>query len=224
MKKAVKNIIHYVTGLMTRTDFQIRGRQERRVQEEAMPQTNLEQKHIDNLVVLTDRAALLTHMPVGGVCAELGVNRGDFSKLIYSSTHPAEMHLVDSWSSGRYHDGLRGEVELKFKEEMQQKKVMIHHGLSIEVIPRFPENFFDWVYIDTAHDYQTTKEELSLLKSKIKKDGYIAGHDYSMGNWADGQRYGVMEAVHEFCMEENWRLRYLTINLPESPSFAITAI
>ncbi|RYG52392.1 MAG: class I SAM-dependent methyltransferase [Chitinophagaceae bacterium] len=224
MKKLIKNFVHHVTGLMTHSDFQIRGGKERKALEQLLPQVTLQQKHIDRFVMLTDRAELLKHMPYGGICAELGVNRGEFSKQIYATTHPAELHLVDSWASRRYHNGLRGEVETTFEEEILQGHVVVHPGLSTEMIPGFPDNFFDWVYIDTAHDYETTRDELLLLKKKIKPNGYIAGHDYLMGNWVGGHRYGVMEAVHEFCRNENWQIRYLTINLPESPSFAISAI
>lgn len=224
MKKVIKKVIHAVSGLMTESDFRIRMRQEREVEYERLPRILLEQKHIDKLQVLTDRAALLKCMPVEGVCAEIGVNRGEFSKQILSITRPSEMHLVDAWSSHRYHDGLRIEVEEVFKEEISQKKVFLHHGMSTDKIPEFPDDFFDWVYLDTGHDYQGTKEELNLLKRKIKKGGFIAGHDYLMGNWIYGIRYGVMEAVHEFCKNEDWQFRYLTINQPESPSFVICEI
>ena len=35
---------------------------------------------------------------------------------------------------------------------------------------------------------------------------------------------GVIEAVHEFCVEHDWELRYLTVQRLERPSFAISRL
>ncbi|QLL84250.1 class I SAM-dependent methyltransferase [Aeromonas caviae] len=80
---------------------------------------------------------------------------------------------------------------------------------------------FDWIYIDTTHSYELTRDELHGYANKIKPDGIIAGHDYMQGNWHAQCRYGVIEAVHEFCVTKNYRIRYLTMDISESLSFAI---
>ena len=67
-----------------------------------------------------------------------------------------------------------------------------------------------------------TAAELRAYAPKLKPGGIMAGHDYSMGNWVKGFRYGVIEAVHEFCVEHDWELRYLTVQRLERPSFAIS--
>ena len=64
--------------------------------------------------------------------------------------------------------------------------------------------------------------ELRAYAPKLRPGGIMAGHDYSMGNWVKGFRYGVIEAVHEFCVEHDWELRYLTVQRLERPSFAIS--
>jgi len=50
------------------------------------------------------------------------------------------------------------------------------------------------------------------------------GHDYVMGNWIDDIKYGVQEAVHQFCVEENWEIVYLTVRIGENISFGIKKI
>ena len=65
-----------------------------------------------------------------------------------------------------------------------------------------------------------TRERL-LEELPMKADGIVAGHDYSMGNWKDDIKYGVIEAVHEFCVNCHWELIYLTTELSTNPSFAI---
>lgn len=224
MKKLLKRIINKSTGLMTKSDFERIAQMERRVVQADMPPAILQQQHIANLKVLPDREEMLNRFPKNAVCAEIGVNRGEFSEKILSVTRPLKFHLIDAWAEARYHDGLRTHVSLMFEEEIAKGRVELNHGYSTEVIPGFVDHYFDWVYLDTGHDYALTIQELHLLKNKIKPGGIIAGHDYMQGNWEKSIRYGVMEALHEFCEKENWQIIYLTINLPESRSFAITRI
>lgn len=54
----------------------------------------------------------------------------------------------------------------------------------------FPDEYFDYVYIDGEHLYEWVKRDIELWYPKVKKDGIIAGHDYEMAE--------VMRAVAEF--------------------------
>src|SRR5690242_21742886 len=103
-------------------------------------------------------------------------------------------------------------VENKFENEIRDKVVEINLGLSTDVGETFKDHYFDWVYIDTSHSYAVTKAELELYSKKVKLgNGIIAGHDFAIGNWVRGIRYGVIEAVYEFCVKNNWELIYLTM-------------
>jgi len=88
----------------------------------------------------------------------------------------------------------------------------------------FPDAYFDWIYIDTDHSYPTTRDELAVYESKMKPGGIIAGHDYVMGNWRGSLKFGVIEAVHEFCIARNWELLYVTTEQTTNASFAIRKI
>lgn len=196
------------------------GSYRRRI-EAGIPKVPLTQKHVANCEVVLDRASLLEQLKPGGRIAELGVNRGDFSQQILTIARPAELHLVDVWNSARYHEGLYEEVRKKLKDGIQSHRVYLHRMLSVDAAAEFNDGFFDFVYIDTNHTYTTTHAELVAFAKKVKPGGLLAGHDYSVGNWITGQRYGVVEAVHEFCVIEDWQLRYLTVNPLEGRSFAI---
>jgi hypothetical protein len=191
----------------------------------SIPLHELEQKHIRNLKVLLNRQQLLEKMPAHAICAEIGVDKGDFSEEILKITDPAKLHLIDMWGDQeRYHDGLKLLVEEKFKNEIDKKKIEIKVGLSTDVLKAFPDHYFDWVYLDTAHTYDVTAAELLVLKDKVKDNGIIAGHDYIIGNWNADFRYGVIEAVHEFCVKQNWELIYVTWEANQYKSFAIRKI
>lgn len=206
-------------------DYRRQHSARRRAIEEDIPKTDLAQKHIINLQVLLNRIELLNRMPENAVCAEIGVDKGSFSEQILKITHPQKLHLIDAWGDPqRYHDKLRIEIMHKFEPEIYKGIVEVNVGYSTDVLQSFPDFYFDWIYLDTNHTYKTTAEELKILERKVKKNGIIAGHDYIIGNWVSDCRYGVIEAVHEFCVDKGWELLYLTINKDEMPSFAIRAI
>jgi hypothetical protein len=189
--------------------------------ESRIPKYLLEERHFANLKALKNREKLLELMPKNAVVAELGVNKGDFSEQIINKCQPNKLHLVDVWNSKRYHSGLKLEIESKFEEEIQKGQIIINYGLSTDVVKNFENTYFDWIYIDTEHSYKCTIAELEMYAEKIKPGGIIAGHDYVMGNWAGLTRYGVIEAVYEFCHKHNWEIVFITMDLVEYQSFAI---
>lgn len=191
---------------------------------DAIPRTPLFNKHLQGAELLTSRKALLRRLPVNGIAAELGVANGDFSSSILSVNSPSKLHLIDIWGSQRYNNSLYKNVLQKFNTEISKGKMEIHRKLSTEAVEDFEDNYFDWLYIDTSHCYKGTKAELELYASKVKTGGVIAGHDYMMGNWTKQYRYGVMEAVHEFCVNAGWRIKFLTMDMSENQSFAIERI
>lgn len=192
----------------------------RKAQSGRIPRVELEARHLRNLRVVLDRSAFLEALPKGGEVAEMGVAHGDFSAMILDICKPSKLHLVDFWGSERYASG-RVRVETRFQQQIQEGRVVIDLGLSTDVLPRFRNGQFDWVYIDTDHGYEVTAAELELARTKVKPGGIIAGHDYITGNWDGGVRYGVVEAVHEFCVKYNWELILLTHETDRHLSFAI---
>jgi len=193
------------------------GQQRRRV---VMPFTALKDKHIQNARFVLDRLALLRDFPPNGVCAEIGVASGDFSQKILDISQPQKLHLIDMWSSDRYGLECENLVLSRFSKEIASEQVMINRGRSTDVLSAFSDGYFDWVYIDTVHDYTVTAKELEICRHKVKKGGIIAGHDFVMGNWKSRIKYGVIEAVYEFCEKNNWEFLAITMEL-NGNSFAV---
>lgn len=192
-----------------------------KAQDATIPRINISEKHLANARLLVNREAMLDLMPKNGVVAEVGVDKGDFSKKILAHTQPSKFHLVDMWSSKRYHDGLSKVVQDKFAKELASGMMEINRGMSTERLPEFPDHYFDWVYIDTDHTYPTTAAELEICRTKVKPGGIIAGHDFVAGSFPTLARYGVIEAVYEFCEKYDWELLYVTAEQDIPPSFAI---
>ena len=156
--------------------------------------------------LLATRGQMIGLLPRDAVAAEIGVSRGKFTAEIMAANRPRKLHLVDVWASERYTDALRQRVEQTYAAEIAADSVEINRGYSIEVGRTFPDAYFDWIYIDTDHSYPTTRDELAVYESKMKPGGIIAGHDYVMGNWRGSLKFGVIEAVHEFCLARSWEL------------------
>jgi hypothetical protein len=166
------------------------------------------------------RERLLEQMPVGGVCAEIGVWEGDFSARILEINKPRLLHLVDPWEfetdevykdawyGGRkatnqeQMDAVYGRVAKRFVRQVQAGVVVIHRSPSSEAVSAFADGYFDWVYIDGNHLYEFVKLDLELWCPKVKRGGYITGDDYTEREdlWFKG---GVKKAVDEFSSRNN---------------------
>ncbi|MFC7671595.1 class I SAM-dependent methyltransferase [Mycolicibacterium sp. GCM10028919] len=190
----------------------------------AIPRVALRQENIDRCQLLLNRRALLDELPIGGTCAEIGVDQGDFTQEILDHCHPAELHLVDMWGTRRYSQKKFDRVTERFAGQISGGSVVVHRQSSLDAASMFDDGAFDWVYIDTTHAYELTAAELRAYAPKVKPGGFIAGHDYVMGNWSKVLRYGVVEAVHEFCVEFDWEIVFATADPIENQSFAIRRI
>jgi len=197
--------------------------QERQAYKENLPRTHLKMLHTEECRVLPNRRQLLEKLPHGGVVAEVGVAGGDFSAEILARNKPAKLHLIDAWSSKRCAAQL-DKVKSRFQSELKTGRVAITQGLSTDVLPTFPDHYFDWVYIDTDHSFETTLAELTLCHTKVKQDGRIAGHNFSAGNVVTPMPYGVIEACLKYCVDFGWRFEFLTVEFSGNPSFALMRI
>jgi hypothetical protein len=184
------------------------------------PHVALSEYHVRDCRVLPNRNALLENLPKGGVAAEIGVATGDFAADVLRTNKPALLHLIDAWDRPRYR-AVRTFVESRFSEQIGAANVRVHVGLSTQVLESFEDGYFDWVYVDTDHSYETTLSELTICNRKLKPDGRLAGHDFSKGNPVRCLPYGVIDACHEFCVRDNWAYEYLTLDNDGDFSFCL---
>jgi hypothetical protein len=147
------------------------------------------------------------------VCAELGVYKGDFSEQILER-RPKKLHLIDPWKfetdkaySASWYGGSVGEsqarmdaiydsVIARFDPGARSGIVQVHRSSSSTCSSQFPDNYFDWIYIDGNHQYEFVKQDLDLYLPKVKPHGLIAGDDYGIpGWWQDGVTKAVDEVI-----------------------------
>jgi hypothetical protein len=80
----------------------------------------------------------------------------------------------------------------KFLSNTENYKNINHiKKTSDDSISEIPNDYVDFVYIDGLHTYEQVKTDIKNYLPKIKKGGFIGGHDYHP-NWQ-----GVVDAVNE---------------------------
>jgi hypothetical protein len=159
------------------------------------------------------RRRLLSLLPRGAVCAEVGTWRGDFAQTILSSRRPRTLHLIDPWQyrdedayeramfGGRTQDG-QSEMDTiyqsvldRFRPRIDRGQVQVRRARSVDAAGEFADESLDWVYIDGDHTYEAVKADLEAYFRTVKPGGFLAGDDYGERGWWDD---GVTRAVDEF--------------------------
>jgi len=64
------------------------------------------------------------------------------------------------------------------KHELKDKVETIFLS-SVEGATKFEDNFFDYVYIDGNHSYDSVMEDIVAWYPKVKSGRYLAGHDFA---------------------------------------------
>ena len=180
--------------------------------------------HLDAAVLVVDRVELLRRLPAGGIVMECGVDEGKLSRQIVQISNPSQLILVDTWATRRFNSSKLEMIQREFTEEISRGSVRIAHITSLDALRATADESLDWIYIDTDHSYSTTRDELLLAAQKVKRNGYICGHDYTLGSWPSYHRYGVIEAVNAFCVEHHWRFAFLTHEPNRNLSFALSRL
>lgn len=93
----------------------------------------------------------------------------------------------------------------------QNPFVKIVRNFSYEASLEFPDEYFDFVYIDAAHDYDSMVEDIKAWWPKLKKGGLFSGHDYFPDEriWR-GKKCEVYRAVNEFLEEKGLKVDHVT--------------
>jgi predicted O-methyltransferase YrrM len=188
-----------------------------------VPRVNLEAKHVEGSSIVESRLAMLGCLPKGKRCLELGVASGGFSQEIWRRLRPASLDLVDMWAGERYAPGYEQVLKI-FEHQVAAGQVRVHRSSSVNYLHAQAPQSFDFIYIDTDHSYSTTYAELCASAKLISPGGYIAGHDYTVGNIVTPVVYGVIAAVNKFCLDQDFRLQYLTAESAGWNSFCLTRL
>lgn len=169
-----------------------------------------------SIINLDTRILLFKQFKSGGVGAEIGVCRGANAMHLYMCAKPRLLHLVDVWECDTYtktnhksdlfYDDWENNVKEIFSDHINQD-VFLHKETGISFLSKIEDNYLDWVYLDSDHLYDNIYKEIELSIKKVKKGGFISGHDFCFNNY---WKSGVFRAVLEHIQNGNIIMRYIT--------------
>lgn len=134
---------------------------------------------------------------------EIGVAEGNYSEKLLKTSNLSKLYLLDTWEvdltgmNGDPYGDARYKTVVK-KMEKYGSRIEIIRGNSLSEFSRFPDDYFDFIYLDANHQYEYIKQDLENWYPKCKGGGISAGHDYFDGMTKRGL-CGVKRAVDEFC-------------------------
>ena len=162
------------------------------------------------------RVHILLQLNKKSIIAEVGVWKGDFSKLIYDYSLPKKLILVDPWIfdskirgcapqvdgneplSQKFFDDAKISAYKKFKD---LENVNIIEKNSYDGSIMFDNEYFDYIYIDGEHSYEAVFNDLSYWYPKLKKNGKIFGDDFY---WREEDNsFSVKKAYEDFILKNN---------------------
>jgi len=159
-----------------------------------------------------DFAPYLVSLGLIDNAVEIGVAEGDFSFYLLDRW-PGTCYQIDPWvhlDAKVYRDFCNKpteEQERCFK--LVTSRAMKYSGRSRPMRMTseaasilFPDDFFDFVYIDANHKLEFIRQDIYYWWPKVKRGGIFAGHDYLDGVISSGD-YGVKTAVNEFITANN---------------------
>lgn len=160
------------------------------------PSPDLPPELLTDCRVCASRYDLLKVLPHGGRIVEVGTYKGDFAKHILATCNPTELHLVDL------------DFSLVDAAVMNDARVTRHVGQSHDTLAGFPNDHFDWIYIDADHSFAATTRDAFAAAPKVKPGGYLVFNDFAHVDMYLGA-YGVHRAVMEFAIKQKWPLAWL---------------
>ena len=160
--------------------------------------------------MIKDRNELIRFYNPKGIGIEIGVLRGDFSEFILENCKDLQLYLLDCWTSqdNQIYKDVNNVEEyqhylnffytlVNLKKHFKRCKII--KEFSDIAVNFFPNNFFDFIYIDANHSAEAVFEDLNIWYPKLKSGGLFAGDDYV-------PTCGVINAVDKFAEKYNIKI------------------
>jgi hypothetical protein len=126
-----------------------------------------------------------------GNAVEIGVNTGMFAENNLK-TWNGSYACVDAWDMKRMGDmntqeqrvystskGFENLKLTKDRTKFAEDRVMIIQNFSTNAASKFPDEYFDWIYIDAQHTYKACYEDMEAWWPKLRHGGLFSGDDYA---------------------------------------------
>lgn len=152
---------------------------------------------------------------------EVGVHKGETSRLLLSYFPNASLHMVDPWGDLRDEEYRLSGDSCAFLSDDEQAACLLHamgrtafaeerrtivRQTSLEAAGLFAECSVDAVFLDADHTYEAVRDDLVAWSPKIASKGVLCGHDFGHPRDRRGS-WGVGRAVREFAVKHSLTIR-----------------
>jgi hypothetical protein len=169
------------------------------------------------------REEMYLEIPKGGIGAEIGACKGMNSIPLFAIAKPEQLFLVDIWTDfDPNEEEWARDIDPKiwygdnedlvyriFEQEIKESRIILERQLGGDFLYSLEDNSLDWIYLDSNHEYEAIFIELELSLQKVKKGGYIMGHDYVTipQSWGSS----VIRAVNERIQNGDIKMEAMTL-------------
>jgi hypothetical protein len=117
------------------------------------------------------------------VGAEIGVEKGKYSKSLSQMNPGVKLYCIDPWlSDGTYRkqfdqayiDNLMADAV----NRLAQYNCEIIRKTSMDAVKDFADDSLDFVYIDGNHKFEYVVNDLAEWSKKVRVGGIVSGHDW----------------------------------------------
>jgi hypothetical protein len=122
------------------------------------------------------------------VCAEIGTWVGKNAEIMLDIDPTMTLHCIDAYTNvgvtEDYSEGQPEEVKAKAVERLKRfgDRVKLVYQQSEVAYSTYPDEYFDYIYIDGDHSYFGAYRDMRTWWPKVKKGGLLGGHDVAMGS------------------------------------------
>jgi hypothetical protein len=146
----------------------------------------------------------LNQLGLLGRGAEIGVQRGNFSKVLLERWKGATLYLIDIWrplpksndpANVPLHEQKDNLMATLDTIAPYDPRPVIIRDTSLSAASLFRDQSLDFVYIDAAHLYDDARQDILTWAPKITPGGLLMGHDYTYGDINVFDGYGHLTST-----------------------------
>jgi len=113
---------------------------------------------------------------------EIGVQGGKFSKILCEANPEMEFYGIDPWLEypelAIWGEQSGQDVGYEIAKATVPSNCTLIRKKSMDALSDFPDNYFDFVYVDGNHEFIYATMDIHFWLQKVREGGIIAGHDY----------------------------------------------
>jgi predicted O-methyltransferase YrrM len=140
-----------------------------------------------------------------GNMAEIGCWHGRTTNVLRAANKDYDLYCIDTFKGSEEHKEVMEKAgitdfkklfENNLTERNNYQNIKVIQNTSEEASKFFPDNFFDSIWIDAAHDYENVKLDINSWLPKLRRGGIMLGHDFpANGDFKTGGFEDLVKAV-----------------------------